>query len=116
MTSIKNESPHFFLLVFIQDVVNKQDYYPLQKMVDDVPSIDKKGHKKEKKHKRESKVEMPSLATTVNTQTSPDFTPEELLTELGFDLSRTAPTATSIIAVDEKKRSKCLSLSSMQPG
>ena len=81
---------------------NKQHYYPLQKMVDDVPSIDKKGHKKEKKHKRESKEEMPSLATTVNTQTSPDFTPEELLTELGFDLSRTAPTATSISAVDEK--------------
>ena len=38
---------------------------------------------------------MPSLATTVNTQTSPDFIPEELLTELGFDLSRTARTATS---------------------
>ena len=59
---------------------------------------------------------MPSLATTVNTQTSPDFIPEELLTELGFDLSRTVRTATSISAVDEKKRSNCLSPSSMQPG
>lgn len=79
----------------------------LQRMVDDIPNSDKKKRKKHKKDKKERTEMVPQ--TLQQLQTTTDFTPNELLKEMGFDVSPTNSSShssnspTSITVMDEKK-------------
>lgn len=63
-------------------------------MVDDIPSTDKKKHKKHKKDKKE-RMETSPPVPNLDLHTSPDFAPNELLTELEFDVSPSTSSSTS---------------------
>lgn len=74
----------------------KQSYSPinsLQKMVDDIPSTDKTKHKKHKEDKKERMETSPPISN-IDPHTSSDFAPNELLTELGFDVSQSTSSST----------------------
>ena len=88
----------------------RQDYSPidsLQKMVDNIPNCggDRKKHKKHKKDKKEQVPQQPLQPQ----QTTSDFAPDELLKEMGFDISPSTSSTgssvspTSITMMDEKK-------------
>ena len=93
-----------------------QDYSPinsLQKMVDTIPvnNVNSSGSEKKKKHKKHKKETMappPPPSTLPQLQTTSDFRPNELLYEMGFDISptnssnSTVSLATATI-VDEKQ-------------
>ena len=115
----KRKNNSLFLPLFSHIMTSiRQDYSPidsLQKMVDDIPSgSDKKKHKKHKKDKKE-RIEMAPQATQqqqpqqLQLQTTPAFAPNELLTEMGFDVSPSTPSShswgppTAITVMDEKK-------------
>lgn len=73
-----------------------QNYYPidsLQRMVDDMPNSDKKKHEKNKKDKKERTGMVPQ--TLQQLQTTPAFAPNELLKEMGFDVSPTTSSSHS---------------------
>lgn len=87
-----------------------QDYSPigsLQKMVDDVPSNNKKKHKKRKKERMETTL-LVVPQTIQQLQKTPVSAPNELLTEMGFDLSPSTSSSnssgspTAISVMDEK--------------
>ena len=79
-----------------------QDYSPinsLQKMVDTIPvnNVNSSGseRKKHKKHKKKENMALPPPPSTLpQLQTTSDFRPNELLKEMGFDIS---PITTTII-------------------
>lgn len=91
----------------------KQDYSPtdsLEKMVDDIPSCGSTDKKKHEKHKKDKKERMEMVPQTLQQlQTTPAFAPNELLTEMGFDLSpntsssHSSGSPTTISVIDEKK-------------
>lgn len=81
-------------------------------MVGDIPNNDISDKKKHKKHKKERKerTEIVPPQTLLQLQKTPAFAPNELLTEMGFDVSpntsisshsTTSPTTTTVM--DEKK-------------
>ena len=94
-----------------------QDYSPinsLQKMVDTMPvnnvnstGSEKKKHKKHKK--KENMAPPPPPSTLPQLQTTSDFRPNELLKEMGFDISPTNSSSNSTVSpttvtiVDEKQ-------------
>lgn len=91
----------------------RQNYSPidsLQKMVDGIPNNgDKKKHKRHEKDRKE-RTEMVPPETLLQLQITPAFSPNKLLTEMGFDVfprtSSSSHSSTSPIAVavmDEKK-------------
>ena len=92
-----------------------QDYSPinsLQKMVDTIPvnNVNSSGSEK-KKHKKHKKKEnmAPPPSTLPQLQTTSDFRPNELLKEMGFDISPTNSSSNSTVSpatatiVDEKQ-------------
>lgn len=89
----------------------RQDYSPidsLQKMVDNIPNGGGSDRKKHKKHKKDKKEQVPQQPLQP-LQTTSDFAPNELLKEMGFDISPTTSSTgssaspTSIAVMDEKK-------------
>ena len=83
-----------------------QDYSPinsLQKMVDTIPvnnvnssGSEKKKHKKHKK--KENMAPPPPPSTLPQLQTTSDFRPNELLKEMGFDISPTNSSSNSTVS------------------
>ena len=94
---------------------NMQDYSPinsLQKMVDTIPNgnVSSSGSEKKKAQKNKKKENMPPPSTLPQLQTTPAFAPNELLKEMGFDISSTTFTSsystvshTTVTIMDEKK-------------
>ena len=86
----------------------------LQRMVDDIPNSDKK---KRKKHKKERTEMVPQTLQQLQTTTA--FTPNELLKEMGFDVSPTNSSShssnspISITVMDEKKYDLNMSFSQL---
>ena len=92
-----------------------QDYSPinsLQKMVDTIPNgnVSSSGSEKKKAQKNKKKENMPPPSTLPQLQTTPAFAPNELLKEMGFDISSTTFTSsystvspTTVTIMDEKK-------------
>ena len=94
-----------------------QDYSPinsLQKMVGTIPvnNVNSSGSEKKstKKHKKKENMAPPPPPSTLpQLQTTPDFKPNELLKEMGFDISPTNSSCnstvspTTITIVDEKQ-------------
>ena len=94
-----------------------QDYSPinsLQKMVDTIPvnNVNSSGSekKKHKKHKKEETIAPPPPPSTLpQLQTTSDFRHNELLKEMGFDISPTNSSSNSTVSpatatiVDEKQ-------------
>ena len=81
---------------------NMQDYSPinsLQKMVDTIPNdnASKTGSekKKHKKHKKKENMPPPPPSPLPQLQTTPAFAPNELLKEMGFDISPTTSTSSN---------------------
>lgn len=81
-------------------------------MVGDIPNSDISEKKKHKKHKKDRKerTEIVLPQTLPKLQTTPAFTPNELLTEMGFDVSpntsissHSTTSPTTITVMDEKK-------------
>ena len=93
---------------------NMQDYSPinsLQKMVDTIPNgnVSSSGSEKKKAQKNKKKENMPPPSTLPQLQTTPAFAPNELLKEMGFDISSTTFTSsystvspTTVTIMDEK--------------
>lgn len=82
-----------------------------KKMVGDIPNSDISEKKKHKKHKKDRKerTEIVLPQTLPKLQTTPAFTPNELLTEMGFDVSpntsissHSTTSPTTITVMDEK--------------
>ena len=95
-----NSRPHHMAHIM---ATSMQDYSPinsLQKMVDIIPvnNVNSSGseEKKHKKHKKKENMAAPPPppTTLLQLQTTPDFKPNELLKEMGFDIS---PITTTII-------------------
>ena len=100
---------------------NAQDYSPinsLQKIVDNIPNGNSSsGGREKKKHKKHKKKENmplppppPPPSTLPQLQTTHDFAPNELLKEMGFDISQTTTSSNSTVSpttltttMDEKK-------------
>ena len=102
----------FYFLSFFTFTMaaNVQDYSPinsLQKMVDNIPNGNGSSSGSQKKHKKHKKKENmppplpppppppPPPSTLPQLQTTPDFAPNDLLKEMGFDISPTTTTRTS---------------------